>query len=141
MERTLLRDNLDLKRSLTALGLSISDDTEKNITDELMLLHAIRIGLMLQAMLWMMDVPRFTNRPDISMGDVSAALFQFDFPSALTALTAAFPRHDGAQQWRLEDSGSSYEGLYTGVFHTLEESDTLFKQIALGIANQCGGIG
>lgn len=141
MERLLLRDSLDLKRILDNLNLPTLKAVEKTVNDDLMLLHAIRIGVMLQALLWAMAVPRFTNRPEISMDDVYDGIFHFDLSGALDALKDAFPSNDLCTLWRLDESDRAYEGLHSGVFKNLAEADQLFKDIALGVANQCGGIG
>lgn len=144
VERRLLRDNLDFKRSVQ--NIRDNDATALTAVEQddhscLRLLHAIRIGVMFHCLQLYMSIPRFSNRPNISMETVYNELFHFDIQHALSALEEAFPHSRDEIENRIMDEDISYDELHSTTFHLLYTADQLFKKITIGIANKAEAIG
>jgi phosphoenolpyruvate carboxylase len=144
IERLLLRDNLDFKRCVQNISENnphapISTDHDDHSC--LRLLHAIRIGVMFHCLQLYMAIPRFSNRPHISMEVLYTKLFHFDIQHALSTLEEAFPHSRDEIGNRIMDEDISYDELHTTTFHMLHSADQLFKKITIGIANKAEAIG
>ena len=96
---------------------------------------------MFHSMQLYMSIPRFSNRPNISMEAVYSELFHFDIEHALSTLEEAFPHSRDEVGNRIMDEDISYDELHTTTFHMLHTTAQLLKTVSIGIANNAEAIG
>ncbi|MHB8286817.1 MAG: hypothetical protein ACYDD1_19365, partial [Caulobacteraceae bacterium] len=130
-ERAQLSDHLArVLRRLQAEDLALRGVMNRASTarrDRLLLLHALRIGLIQQICLLAMRFPDFNPRGDITRAGLQESLMRLDVPGALKHLETIFPlRNDAAAKADFGEP-SRYDAAVSHAY--LKEHETVFEPL------------
>ena len=154
--RTLERDLFDMLHALAAPdgGKGIVDEiieagVPKAVTEDLRLLHAIRIALIQRIFMLATHIPEFSLRHDLSPEELRARILRLDVGEALEALDTIFPQdsHTG----RPEDFGEpatyetdavqSYAREHARIFGPMGKLYELVRRTSSGVNHIIGAMG
>jgi len=150
ISRALLADRLDLEAGLSSLCADSPKALELDeMRPDLKLLHALRIALIQRIFMLVLQVPRFSSQPDVTIDDVIADLLQLDIPSAVAVLQRAFPlataRLDDEifgepATYRIEDA-QGYVQEHEQIFNPLMQHHDLVRRVSAAISHVAGAVG
>ena len=122
---------------------------EKEIRDELLLMHGIRVAIFHEIFLLSVQVPKFSDQSGVTRDEVIAKLIRFEVVEAVEILRKIFPV--GRKKIDLSNYGeeSNYIGEknidYTRedetIFKKLEALHECSKRVSTGITNFIGAVG
>ena len=150
--RTLERDLFDMQHALAGLaGDGPVADVPAAMTDDLRLLHVIRITLIQRIFMLATHVPEFSPRHELSPEEVRTCILRLDVGEALEALHTIFPRHGAPGRPRPEDfgepatyetdTGQSYAREHEQVFGPMGKLHELVRRIGSGVNHIIGAVG
>ena len=100
---------------------------EKEIRDELLLMHGVRVAIFHEIFLLSVRVPKFSDQAGTSRDEIIAKLIRFDVVDAVSILRKIFP----VGREKTSNSGFSDKSNYvseTNINYTKEEKN-IFKQL------------
>ena len=122
---------------------------EKEIRDELLLMHGVRVAIFHEIFLLSVRVPKFSDQAGTSRDEIIAKLIRFDVVDAVSTLRKIFP----VGREKTSNSGFSDKSNYvseTNINYTKEEKN-IFKQlealyecarrVSTGITHFIGSVG
>ena len=155
--RTLERDLFDMQHALAGLAgddgpvVDMPVDMPAAMTDDLRLLHVIRIALIQRIFMLATHVPEFSPRHELSPEEVRTCILRLDVGEALEALRTIFPQHDVPGRPRPEDfgepatyetdTGQSYAREHAQVFGPMGKLYELVRRIGSGVNHIIGAVG
>lgn len=153
--RVFYRDYMDLARALrehrrltrSAGEQPIAVDLETR--DNLHMLHALRIALIMALYRQAVHVPDFSHRHDITHDGVIARILHLDVEAALEILGRVFPIGSGdappldfGEEATYEGSeGQSYADEHLRLFRPMAERFDLIRRVSSGVVHHIGAIG
>ncbi len=122
---------------------------EKEIRDELLLMHGIRVAIIHEIFLLSVKIPQFSDQAGVSRDEVIAKLIRFDVTDAVSILRRIFPA--GRKKINYSDYGencnyvSEKEIDYTkedkNIFSKLESLHECARRVSSGITHFIGAVG
>ena len=146
--RKLERDLFDMQHALAGdVGLEV--DVPAAMTEDLRLLHVIRITLIQRIFMLATHIPEFSLRYELSPEEVHARILGLDIDEALEALRAIFPQDNGAGRPEdfgepatyETDTGQSYAREHEQVFGPMGKLHELVRRIGSGVNHIIGAVG
>ena len=123
---------------------------EKEIRDELLLMHGIRVAIFHEIFLLSVKIPKFSDQAGTSREEIIAKLIRFDVLGAVENLRKIFPT-DQAVKTVKSDFGESSNYINEANINYTEEERTIFKQlealyectrrVSTGITHFIGSVG
>ena len=122
---------------------------EKEIRDELLLMHGIRVAIFHEIFLLSVRIPKFSDQAGTSRDEVIAKLIRFDVLDAVSTLRKIFP----AEKIKTSNSGFSDKSNYVSeininytreeknIFQKLEALYECAKRVSNGINHFIGSVG
>jgi phosphoenolpyruvate carboxylase len=122
---------------------------EKEIRDELLLMHGIRVAIFHEIFLLSVRVPKFSDQAGTSRDEIIARLIQFDVLDAVGNLRRIFP----AGKAKTSNSGFSDRSNYVSeinidyrkeeknIFKQLEALYECARRVSTGITHFIGSVG
>ena len=101
---------------------------EKEIRDELLLMHGIRVAIFHEIFLLSVRIPKFSDQAGTSRDEIIAKLIRFDVSGAVDNLRKIFPT-DQAVKTVKSDFGESSDYINEANINYTEEERTIFKQM------------
>ncbi len=100
---------------------------EKEIRDELLLMHGIRVAIFHEIFLLSVRIPKFSDQSGTSRDEVIAKLIRFDIFEAVNTLRKIFP----AGRFKSSNSGFSDKSNYVseGNINYIKEEKNIFQQL------------
>ena len=154
--RTLERDLFDMLHALAApdggkgiVGEIIEVGVPKIVTEDLRLLHVIRIALIQRIFMLATHIPEFSLRHELSPEELRARILRLDVGEALEALYTIFPQenHTGRPEDFGEpasyetDTGQSYAREHAHIFQPMGKLYELVRRTSSGINHIIGAMG
>ena len=122
---------------------------EKEIRDELLLMHGIRVAIFHELFLLSVQIPKFSDQAGVSRDEVIAKLIRFDVPEAVKILRTIFPV--GKEKINYSDYGEKSDYISEKDINYTIEENTIFKQlealhecakrVSTGITHFIGSVG
>ena len=122
---------------------------EKEIRDELLLMHGIRVAIFHELFLLSVQIPKFSDQAGVSRDEVIAKLIRFDVPEAVKILRTIFPV--GKEKINYSDYGETSDYVSEKDINYTIEENTIFKQlealhecakrVSTGITHFIGSVG
>ncbi len=122
---------------------------EKEIRDELLLMHGIRVAIFHEIFLLSVQIPQFSDQAGVSRDEVIAKLIRFDVPNAVSILRKIFPV--GQQKSDYSDYGEisnyvsdkdiDYKKEEKNIFRQLEALHECARRVSSGITHFIGAVG
>ena len=124
-------------------------DVPAAMTEDLRLLHVIRIALIQRIFMLATHIPEFSLRYELSPEEVHARILGLDIDGALEALRAIFPQDSragrpedfGEPATYEADTGQSYAREHARVFRPMGRLYELVRRIGSGINHIIGAVG
>ena len=122
---------------------------KKEIRDELLLMHGIRVAIFHEIFLLSVRIPKFSDQAGTSRDEIIAKLIRFDVFDAVTTLRKIFPTGKIKTSTKGFSDKSDYvsEGNvnYTkeekGIFQQLEALYECARRVSNGITHFIGAVG
>ncbi len=122
---------------------------EKEIRDELLLMHGVRVAIFHEIFLLSVQIPQFSDQAGVSRDEVIAKLIRFDVPNAVSILRKIFPV--GQQKSDYSDYGEisnyvsdkdiDYKKEEKNIFRQLEALHECARRVSSGITHFIGAVG
>jgi phosphoenolpyruvate carboxylase len=122
---------------------------EKEIRDELLLMHGTRVAIFHELFLLSVQIPKFSDQAGVSRDEVIAKLIRFDVPEAVEILRKIFPV--GKEKVNYSDYGEKSNYISEKDINYIIEENTIFKQlealhecakrVSTGITHFIGSVG
>lgn len=149
--RTLEADLLDMLHELTTLEADEGLDVHvpAAMTEDLRLLHALRVALIHRIFFLATHIPEFSQRHDITPEELNARILHLDMEGAIEALGRIFPQTEttelptdfGETATYEADTGQSYAQLHTQIFEPMAKLYELTRRTSTGIDHIVGAMG
>ncbi|MCH8861139.1 MAG: phosphoenolpyruvate carboxylase [Proteobacteria bacterium] len=112
-------------------------------------LHSMRLALIHLVFLKTTEVPRFSSRLDISLGDLLTSLLRLDIPEAVEELRAIFPASPegaaepdyGEDATYTSAAATGYAAEHEAIFDPLEQLHSLILAASSAISHRIGAVG
>jgi phosphoenolpyruvate carboxylase len=122
---------------------------EKEIRDELLLMHGIRVAIFHELFLLSVQIPKFSDQAGVSRDEVIAKLIRFDVPEAVKILRTIFPvgkekvnySDYGEQSNYISEKDINYTIEENTIFKQLEALHECAKRVSTGITHFIGSVG
>lgn len=122
---------------------------DKEIRDELLLMHGIRVAIFHEIFLLSVQVPMFSDQAGVTRDEVIAKLIRFDVSEAVSILRKIFPfgkkkvSHSdyGETSTYIGEKNIDYTKEETTIFRKLEALHECSKRVSTGITNFVGAVG
>ena len=146
--RKLERDLFDMLHTLAGdVGLEV--DVPAAMTEDLRLLHVIRITLIQRIFMLATHIPEFSLRYELSPEELRAHILRLDIGEALEALRAIFPQDDSARRPEdfgepatyETDTGQSYAHEHARIFRPMGRLYDLVRRTGTGVNHIIGTVG
>lgn len=150
--RLLIQDFIDFQEGVAALEENADEVTAKldpETTQDLVLLHAIRLSAIQQLFLLAARIPRFSSRMDFTREDAVQRILMLDVPDTVRELRRVFPAEP--DNFNTEDFGEpatySHDGTqgyafeHERIFDPMEKYFTLIQRVSTAIAYNVGAHG
>ncbi len=122
---------------------------EKEIRDELLLMHGIRVAIFHELFLLSVQIPKFSDQAGVSRDEVIAKLIRFDVTDAVKILRTIFPV--GKEKINYSDYGEKSNYISEKDINYITEENTIFKKlealhecskrVSTGITHFIGAVG
>ena len=100
---------------------------EKEIRDELLLMHGIRVAIFHELFLLSVQIPKFSDQAGVSRDEVIAKLIRFDVTDAVKILRTIFPV--GKEKINYSDYGEKSNYISEKDINYITEENTIFKKL------------
>jgi len=150
--RQLIQDFIDFDEGVNALeenAAEVTANLDPETTQDLILLHAIRLSAIQQLFLLAARIPRFSSRMDFTRDDAVQRILMLDVPDTVEELRRVFPaepdtfdteeygepatyNHDGTQGYAVE---------HERIFNPMERYFALIQRVSTAIAYNVGAHG
>jgi phosphoenolpyruvate carboxylase len=122
---------------------------EKEIRDELLLMHGIRVSIFHEIFLLSVQIPQFSDQAGVTRDEVIAKLIRFDVTDAVSILRKIFPvgkkKIDYSDYGETSNYISEKEIDYTkeekNIFSQLESLHECARRVSSGITHFIGAVG
>ena len=122
---------------------------EKEIRDELLLMHGIRVAIFHEIFLLSVRIPKFSDQAGTSRDEIIAKLIRFDILDAVHTLRKIFParkvqastRGFGESSNYLSEIKIDYSNEEKNIFKQLEALHECAKRVSTGITHFIGSVG
>tara|TARA_Y100001968_G_C18880800_1_gene491646 strand:- start:113 stop:553 length:441 start_codon:yes stop_codon:yes gene_type:complete len=122
---------------------------EKEIRDELLLMHGIRVAIFHEIFLLSVKIPKFSDQSGTSRDEIIARLIRFDIFDAVQSLRKIFPAgtikslNSGFNERSnyLSESKMNYSNEEIKIFRKLESLYECAKRVSTGINHFIGSVG
>ncbi len=122
---------------------------EKEVRDELLLMHGIRVAIFHEIFLLSVKIPNFSDQVGVTRDEVIAKLIRFDVPDAVKILRAIFPIGEkkidysdyGEESNYISEKDINYSKEENTIFKQLEALHECAKRVSTGITNFVGSVG
>ena len=122
---------------------------EKEIRDELLLMHGIRVAIFHEIFLLSVRVPRFSDQAGTSREEIIAKLIRFDILDAVDTLRKIFPARKtknsqggfGENSNYLSETKIDYSNEEKNIFKQLEALHECAKRVSTGITHFISSVG
>ena len=154
--RTLERDLFDMLHALAAPdggkgveGEIIEVGVPETVTEDLRLLHVIRITLIQRIFMLATHIPEFSLRHELSPEELRARILRLDVSEALEALHTIFPQDNrsgrpedfGESATYEADTGQSYAREHARIFQPMAKLYELVRRTSSGVNHLIGAMG
>ena len=122
---------------------------EKEIRDELLLMHGIRVAIFHEIFLLSVQVPKFSDQSGVTRDEVIARLIRFEVVEAVDILRKIFPvgrkkidlSNYGEESNYIGEKNIDYTREEETIFKKLEALHECSKRVSTGITNFIGAVG
>jgi len=122
---------------------------EKEIRDELLLMHGIRVAIFHEIFLLSVQIPQFSDQAGVSRDEVIAKLIRFDVPNAVSILRKIFPVGQQKSDYTdygeisnyVSDKDIDYKKEEKNIFRQLEALHECARRVSSGITHFIGAVG
>ena len=122
---------------------------EKEIRDELLLMHGIRVAIFHEIFLLSVQIPKFSDQSGVSRDEIIAKLIRFDISDAVAILRKIFPvgkkkidnSDYGEKSNYLSENDMDYTMEENKIFKQLEALHECSKRVSTGITHFIGSVG
>ena len=122
---------------------------EKEIRDELLLMHGIRVSIIHEIFLLSVRVPKFSDQAGTSRDEIIAKLIRFDVLDAVETLRKIFPVKNvntsysgfGEPSNYLSEQNIDYSKEEKNIFRQLEALYECARRVSTGISHFIGAVG
>ena len=122
---------------------------EKEIRDELLLMHGIRVAIFHEIFLLSVQIPQFSDQVGVSRDEVIAKLIRFDVPNAVSILRKIFPVGQQKSDYSefgeisnyVSDKDIDYKKEEKNIFRQLEALHECARRVSSGITHFIGAVG
>ena len=122
---------------------------EKEIRDELLLMHGIRVAVFHEIFLLSVRIPKFSDQAGTSREEIIAKLIRFDILDAVKDLRRIFPTGKiktskadfGEESNYLGEVNKDYTNEERTIFKQLEALHECAKRVSTGITHFIGTVG
>ncbi len=122
---------------------------EKEIRDELLLMHGIRVAIFHEIFLLSVRIPKFSDQAGTSRDEIIAKLIRFDILDAVETLRKIFPAGKiktvdsgfGEQSNYVSETNMNYSKEEKNIFKQLEALYECAKRVSTGITHFIGSVG
>ena len=122
---------------------------EKEIRDELLLMHGIRVAIFHEIFLLSVRIPKFSDQAGTSRDEIIAKLIRFDILDAVETLRKIFPAGKiksvdagfGEKSNYVSETNMNYSKEEKNIFKQLEALYECAKRVSTGITHFIGSVG
>ena len=119
------------------------------MTEDLRLLHVIRITLIQRIYMLATHIPEFSLRHDLSPEELRTRILRLEIEEALETLRIIFPQDDTARRTEdfgepatyQSDTGQSYAREHAHIFQPMGKLYELVRRISSGVNHVIGAMG
>ena len=130
-------------------AVSLKVDVPATMTEDLRLLHVIRITLIQRIYMLATHIPEFSLRHDLSPEELRTRILRLEIEEALETLRIIFPQDDTARRTEdfgepatyQSDTGQSYAREHAHIFQPMGKLYELVRRISSGVNHVIGAMG